>query len=34
MKMAGTDLTHKKKKRRRDALAAHDILQSFLDAQP
>ena len=33
-KMAGSDLTHKKKKRRRDALAALVMLQAFLDAQP
>ncbi len=30
--MAGSDLTHKKKKARRDALAAQIILQMFLDA--
>jgi putative Holliday junction resolvase len=31
--MARSSLTHKKKKARRDALAAQVILQSFLDAQ-
>jgi putative Holliday junction resolvase len=31
--LAGRDLTHKQKKRRRDRLAAQVILQSFLDAQ-
>ncbi|NOT00506.1 MAG: Holliday junction resolvase RuvX [Phycisphaerales bacterium] len=31
--MARTGLTHKQKKRRRDTLAAHAILQSFLDGQ-
>jgi len=31
--MARTHLTHKKKKARRDALAAQVILQSFLDAR-
>ncbi len=31
-RMAQTGLTHKKKKKRRDALAAHVILQSFLEA--
>ncbi len=31
-RMSRTGLTHKKKKRRRDALAAQVILQSFLDA--
>lgn len=30
--MAGSELTHKKKKARRDALAAQIILQTFLDA--
>ena len=31
-RMARTGLTHKKKKRRRDSIAAQIILQSFLDA--
>lgn len=33
-RMACSGLTHKKKKRRRDALAAQVILQSYLDAHP
>ncbi len=32
-RMAQTGLTHAQKARRRDALAAQEILQSFLDAQ-
>lgn len=32
LRMARSGLTHKKKKRRRDALAAQVILQSYLDA--
>lgn len=32
--LAGTGLTHKQKKNRRDAIAAAAMLQSFLDALP